>query len=135
MRGTQRLLWFKRNLCDVIEEFNPHHIVIEGYAYAKGQGAHQIGELGGVIRLAMHEIDADYTEIAPAKLKKFITGKGNAKKEIVMVELYKRFKVEVPTTDEADAAVLAIMGAVGGGGMEVDLPKLNMDVLEGIVFS
>ncbi len=133
-KSVSRLMWFKRALLNEIEEFNPHFIVLEGYAYAKGQGAHQIGELGGVLRLTLHELDIRYTEVAPAKLKKFITGKGNAKKEIVMVELYKRFAVDVPTTDEADASVLAIMGAVGGGGLDIELPQVNLSAIEGVVF-
>lgn len=130
--GVERLRWFVYKLSETIEDFQPSLIVIEGYAYAKGQGAHQIGELGGALRLIMHMNDLHYVEVAPTKLKKFVTGKGNAKKEIVMVELYKRFGVEVPTTDEADATGLALMAGVGRYGLQNNLPKVNLMALEGI---
>lgn len=130
--GVQRLSWFAHKFGEEVEDYQPNIIVIEGYAYARGQGAHQIGELGGVLRLQMHLNALRYVEVAPSKLKKFVTGKGNAKKEIVMVELYKRFGVEVPTTDEADAAGLALMAAVGKYGLSHGLPAANLTALEGI---
>jgi crossover junction endodeoxyribonuclease RuvC len=132
VRGTQRLAWFDRTMASELLTFDPQLVVIEGYAYGKGNSAHQIGELGGIIRLTLHEQDSEWVEIAPSKLKKFVTGKGNAPKDSMMIEAYKRFKVDVPTSDECDAASLAIMGAVGKGWLNVELPKVNMEAVEGV---
>ena len=126
--------WFKRGMAEELEEFEPDLIVLEGYAYSRGNQAHQIGELGGVIRWLFYDLDRVPVVIAPAKLKKFVTGKGNANKALVMMEAYKRFAIDVPTTDEVEATALAIMGAVGTHGLVVGLPKVNMEALEGVVW-
>lgn len=39
----------------------------------------------------------------PSQIKKFLTGKGNAKKEIMIKEAYKKFGFEASTNDEVDA--------------------------------
>ena len=133
-KGAARLDWFKRGMTEELEEFEPDLIVMEGYAYSRGNQAHQIGELGGVIRWLFYDLDRVPVVIAPAKLKKFVTGKGNANKALVMMEAYKRFAIDVPTTDEVEATALAIMGAVGTHGLVVGLPKVNMEALEGVVW-
>lgn len=132
IRGVQRLSWFRKNLISEVEEFAPQLVVIEGYAYAKGNSAHQIGELGGVLRLALLDLGVSYIEVAPSKLKKFVTGKGNAPKDAMMIEAFKRFKVDVPTSDECDAATLALFGAVLGEHLVVDLPKANMEAIRSV---
>jgi crossover junction endodeoxyribonuclease RuvC len=49
--------------------------------------------------------------LPPTTLKKFITGKGNAEKSMILKEVYKRFGIECETDDEADAVGLAVLGA------------------------
>lgn len=134
INGANRLDWFVRSIDNELVEFEPDLIVLEGYAFNRGNQAHQIGELGGVIRLAMFLVDRIPVIIAPAKLKKFVTGKGNANKELVMMDGYKRFGIDVPTTDEVEATALAIMGAVGTHGLVVDLPKVNLEALGGVIW-
>lgn len=56
------------------------HVFVEGYAFARPNQAHQLGELGGVVRYRLWELGIPYTDVAPACLKKFATGKGNAGK-------------------------------------------------------
>lgn len=56
--------------------------VIEGYAFgARGRAVFQIGELGGVVRLACHQAGVPFQEVAPASLKLFAAGRGNASKD------------------------------------------------------
>lgn len=60
-------------------------VVLEGYSYgSKGAAVVNIGELGGVIRLMLFELGIPYVEIPPACLKKYATGRGNAKKDDVL---------------------------------------------------
>lgn len=56
------------------------HVFLEGYAFARPNQAHQLGELGGVVRYRLWDAGVPYTDVAPAALKKFATSKGNAKK-------------------------------------------------------
>jgi Holliday junction resolvasome RuvABC endonuclease subunit len=60
-------------------------VVIEGYSFgSKGRGVISIGELGGVIRLALHEAGVPFVEIPPSCLKRYATGRGNASKDDVL---------------------------------------------------
>lgn len=47
----------------------------------------------------------------PTSLKKFVTGSGGAKKELVMLEVFKRWGFEARDNNAADAIGLAIIGA------------------------
>lgn len=60
-------------------------VIIEGYSFAsRNSHAHSIGELGGVVRLALFENSIQFVEIPPTVRAKFATGKGNAGKTEVM---------------------------------------------------
>ena len=85
-------------------------IVMEGYAFGvRGSRSHSIGEGGGVTKLAV--IHAGYGSIAhtftPTGLKKFVCSKGNAKKNEVMLGVYKHWNVEFADDNLADAYALA----------------------------
>lgn len=71
-----------RHLLDDPRAFaRPDLVVIEDYAFSRGDAhAHALGELGGVIKLALHEAGVATVLISPSALKKFATGKGNANK-------------------------------------------------------
>jgi crossover junction endodeoxyribonuclease RuvC len=94
-------------------------VVIEGYSFGARNRAHQLGELGGVVRHALWEHGVDFVNIAPTVLKKFATGRGTAKKDQVRLAVYKCWRVEYETEHEIDAFVLAeigccLLGASGG---------------------
>lgn len=65
-----------------LDRAEPVVVVVEGYAMGTGRqaGTYSVGELGGVVRLALHEAEVPYVDVAPATLKKFGAGKGNANK-------------------------------------------------------
>ena len=48
--------------------------------------------------------------VTPSQLKKFVTGKGNADKNVVMKEVYKRFHIDTDDDNTADAVVLGHIG-------------------------
>ena len=87
-------------------------VVLEGYAFAQASQAHQLGELGGVLRTMFFEMGMEVLEVGPGQLKKFASGRGNAKKEEMAVAIYKRWGREFVTNDEADAFVLVQIGRV-----------------------
>ena len=78
-------------------------VLLEGYAYGRANQAHQLGELGGVIRLGLHQKQIPWIEVPPKCVKKLATGAGNAKKEAVLAEAVRRLDYRGASTDEADA--------------------------------
>lgn len=116
LRGVERLLHIEGRLRF---ELKPLHsisrkaewlVCLEGYAYARPNQAHQIGELGGVIRRFLHEERLPWIEISPHSVKKFATGKGNVKKNQVLMYVYKQWGLELDDDNIADAFVLCKMG-------------------------
>jgi len=104
-------------------------VVIEGYAYAMANQAHQMGELGGVLRVMLVEAGVLWIEVNPSQVKKFATGKGNAKKEEIAVSIYKRWGREFQTNDEADAFVLVMIGRAYLIGM-TDVTAFQAEVIK-----
>lgn len=86
---------------------------IEGYSlgsFAKSTAMSNLIELGGIIRFYLWEQGIPFIIVPPTLLKKFVTGKGNAKKEDIKLGIYKRYAKEFKTSDEADAYGLVAMG-------------------------
>ena len=90
-------------------------------------GREAAGELGGVIRRALYLQGSTYVVVPPASLKKF-AAKGNAKKDEVRLEVYKRWGVEFETNDEVDAYVLARIAYAKFHGD--DLIKRQQEVID-----
>jgi Holliday junction resolvasome RuvABC endonuclease subunit len=111
LMGAERLSWFYHNVISAIRLYEPTLVVLESYAHEAKFGREQAGELGGVVRLALHEMGARWITYAPSQLKKFATGSGKSDKSIVARELYKRYGVDAEGNDEVDACGLALMGA------------------------
>lgn len=84
----------------------PHLVAVEGYSYGSSFNAHQMGEAGGIVRLALYQIGVKYIEVAPQQVKKFATGKNTAKKDEMRLGVYKRWGVELETEHDIDAFVL-----------------------------
>jgi crossover junction endodeoxyribonuclease RuvC len=87
-----------------------HSVCIEGPAYAS-QGAYilQMGALHYMIRLMLKRAKIDFKVIAPGTLKKFVTGDGRAKKNLMLLNVYKRWGIEFDNDNLADAYSLARM--------------------------
>lgn len=105
----------------VLSHVNAHDVVIvEGYSYASKNQAHQLGELGGVVRLCLHEHGVQRVDVAPPTLKRFATGKGNAGKPDMLVAAI-RSGYEGPSDDNCvDAWWLRQLGlfAIGEGDLD-----------------
>jgi len=87
-----------------------HSVCIEGPAYAS-QGAYilQMGALHFMIRIMLKRNGIDYKIIAPGTLKKFVTGDGRAKKDLMLLKVYKKWGIEFDNDNLADAYSLARM--------------------------
>ena len=106
-RGVARLRWIR----DAVLEHcaGADLVVVEGYAYARMNQAYQLGELGGVIRVALVEAGFPWVEVAPSSRALFAAGKGNAAKELVLAEAIRKLDYQGSSTDEADALWLRQM--------------------------
>jgi len=86
---------------------------IEGYSFGsfgKSSSMSNLIELGGIIKYDLTNRERFYIDVPPTVLKKFVTGKGNAKKEDIKLALYKKYHKEFKNSDEADAYALTMFG-------------------------
>ena len=105
-------------------------VVIEGLSYAsKFVSAVQV-EIAIIIRYVLFFHGVKWVDVPPTSLKKFVTGKGNAKKELIMMEVYKRWQFESKTNNIADAYSLAMFGGALAGLL--DMPKANMAAVKAV---
>ena len=81
---------------------------IEGISFmSRGRGADKLTGLHWAIRLALYNQGFKYYEIPPSAVKKFATGKGNAKKEQMLLTAYKNFGIEFQDNNICDGFFIA----------------------------
>lgn len=128
-KGHERLRW----LCSGIHAAarGADLAVVEGPAFGRPQGQHQ---LGGLWWMATHVIwlaGIKTVVVPPSTLKKYATGNGGANKDTVLAAVVRRYlDVEVTGNDEADALVLAAMGADYHGWPLAAVPQTHRAVLD-----
>lgn len=75
----------------------PQLVCLEDYSGGAGPNASilaQTGEVTGAAKLWMHQGGVRWFEIAATSLKKYVTGSGKGKKEVVWLGAYKRWGVD-----------------------------------------
>jgi len=103
-----RLVYITDRIIDFCVEFSKPIIYMEGIAFAKKSTyAHQLGALHFYIRIRLKQIRQTFTVVPPTELKKFVTGKGNCKKDLMLMKTYKRWGVEFDDDNICDAYCLA----------------------------
>jgi len=108
---------FERSLIKYEEEISFIHkilnlgsVYIEGPSYqSTGQAVLQMGALHFFTRVYLYRKNINYQVIAPGTLKKFVTGKGNSKKDVMLLKTYKKWGVEFTDNNLCDAYGLARM--------------------------
>jgi Holliday junction resolvasome RuvABC endonuclease subunit len=90
------------------DPINLDHVAIEGYSFASQFRGPELGELGGVIKLAIHQARIPMTIVPPSTWKKTLCGKGNVDKRQASVEISKRYAVEFAKEDTLDAWAVAM---------------------------
>jgi Holliday junction resolvasome RuvABC endonuclease subunit len=141
--GVTRLLaindWLYHELRKHELDENIEHVCMEGYANGAKFGREQAGELGAYVKLTLFEAlsvnasveDARYpTIVKPLALKKFITGHGVAKKNEILLGVFRRWGIEFRDDNAADSYGLArIAEAIHTGKTEFQYER---DVLENL---
>lgn len=117
-RGPERLIEIREFIHNYIYIECPDLVVLEGYSYGSPFAAHPIGELGGVLRVKLMELG--YSEankkliiVPPTKVKKFVTSRGNAKKNEMMMRVMKKWGYEAKDDNYCDAYSLMKLGELG----------------------
>lgn len=131
-----RLRRFASNLQDVC--YDADLVVIEAPSLGQKRQAGQHDRMGlwwlTIDRLT-YGLDGrvEVAEVTPASLKKFATGKGNASKDEVLLSVARRFPgVDVRSNDEADALVLAAMGARHLGHPIDSMPQAHLAAMDAV---
>lgn len=128
LRGCERLIDLRnrcRKACELADL-----AVVEGYSFgSRNSHAHALGELGGVVRVALHVASVRFVEVSPSSLKKYATGKGNANKGEMLAAAIRRLDYQGASDNEADALWLRAMGLDALGCPVVDLPAVNRTAL------
>jgi len=85
-------------------------IFIEEISFgSKGQASEQLAALNYHIRIFLYNNKLHFKTISPMGLKKWATGKGNCKKDLMLLKCYKRFGIEFEDDNLCDAYLLARM--------------------------
>ena len=116
--GVQRLSdiggWVVDKLETVKDEYI-QDIAMEGTVLAS-HSALKLGELAALVKLTLWDYFMDYDhqdhlrvplQIPPMTLKKYAAGKGNAKKQEMLMQIYKRWGIEFNDDNAADSYALA----------------------------
>lgn len=102
----------KETLSKIKECCQVQDVAMEGYAYGSIM-ANKLGELGGVVKLTLHETDGlgngtSPMIVPPTSLKKYVTGRGTGvQKNQMLLQVYKKWDVEFPDDNAADSYGLA----------------------------
>ena len=108
-RGIERVQLIGQELSEILALRLPNMVVVEGYGFANKHTLVTLVEIGTVIRLRLTELGFAWGNCAPNQLKKFAAMKGNAKKQEVMLQVFKMWGFE-GTDNEVDAFGLAALG-------------------------
>jgi Holliday junction resolvasome RuvABC endonuclease subunit len=130
--GDQRLMV----IADAVEEVTT--IPMIGHAVdlailedlpTHAHGAGITGMVQGVVRHQLQRDDVPYITVPAATLKKYATGKGNATKPDMRMELYKRTGLDLKDDNQVDAWWLRALGYELLGKPIITMPKTNTDAL------
>ena len=130
LRGCERLIFVRDYVADLTHKHLLPFVVIEGFSFgSNNRSAREIGGLGWVVRVMLHETQVPWIEVPPATLKKYATGKGNVGKVEMVVSARERLGYEGHDDNEADALWLRAIGLELLGRPLVELPKTHRDAL------
>lgn len=110
----KRIVTIRESIAKEIDS-DPNSIIqlvaIEGLAFmARNTTALvQLSGLNYMIREKLYSLKIPFVIVAPTSLKKFITGKGNIAKEMMLLETYKKYKVYFTDNNLCDAYGLAMI--------------------------
>jgi crossover junction endodeoxyribonuclease RuvC len=128
-RDPHRFIEIARTVLSYITEDDV--ICIEGFSYSSRGAAVSVQYgIGWILRYELLQAGFSYYEVPPSSVKKFATGKGNAKKDEMVLPIYKRWGFEHSSDNVRDAFVLAQMARALRE--QVELTKFQQEALNKI---
>jgi crossover junction endodeoxyribonuclease RuvC len=102
---------------------------IEDYAYGISMDqtncVFQLGELGGVVRYLLFQAGVPYAPINISVGKKFATGNGSAKKDMVAAKMSEMWKLPLFAKNQYDSSDALALGSLAAYKMLNGLPGLQ----------
>ncbi len=89
------------------------------------QGRYDLVGLVYIVRLWLFNTRRKTLVVPPSTLKKFVTGKGNGQKNLMLREVSHRWGVEAADDNQADAVALAEFGRAYLYADDMDLPEFQ----------
>lgn len=130
-KGDRRLAVITRAVGAIACMDLPHLAVIEDLPYGvRNAAAGPLGMVHGCVRLELMREHVPYVLVPPASLKTFATGRGNATKADMRMELYKRTGVDEGDDNLVDAWWLRAMAMSAYDQPLVELPQSHLRALE-----
>lgn len=130
-KDPQRMMDIASQLVNSINDDSV--VVVEGFSYqSKGRGISFQYGLGWIIRAYFIENNIDYIEAPPAVVKKFATGKGQIKKDNMVLPIYKKWGFENESDNIRDAFVMAKIAQALNDVNTTSLVKYQKDALASI---
>jgi crossover junction endodeoxyribonuclease RuvC len=95
----------------ILDKYQPAVVVMESIAMM-ARNTTALAQLCGLNYMLRDICYKNYLTymVAPTGLKKFITSKGNCQKELILLEIYKRYNVSFDNNNLADGFALAKIG-------------------------
>jgi Holliday junction resolvasome RuvABC endonuclease subunit len=85
-------------------------VVLEDFAFARANQAHQLGGLGYLVRFWCWQSAQPYILVGPGQNKKFTGGKGSINKAVMMKYVLSKYGIDTNDDNAADAIGLAFIG-------------------------
>lgn len=109
LRGPERLQYLRDALWNYL---SPHRgkitkCAMEAQSLGSLGDLDQLGQINGVVQVLLSDLGTTPLLIAPALLKKFVTGQGQATKQAMMVATHRNWAVKIVQDDLCDAHGLA----------------------------
>jgi Holliday junction resolvasome RuvABC endonuclease subunit len=134
-RGVVRLHWLRNEVDGLLHDDYDMLLIEELPPGTRGNSMHGVAELHGVIKMHLADHGHDQaTYIAPASVKKYATGKGNADKMAMLSAAVQRLGYTGSSGDEVDALWLLAMGLDHLGTPLCTMPAVNRAALDKVVW-
>lgn len=131
--GIMRLAWLRDAILDrVVDDLDRGEdlVALEDLPHGvRNAAAGPLGMLHGVIRLALVEMEYPTLLVTPSTLKTYATGKGNATKADMRVELIRRADFDLRDDNECDAWWLRALALGLAGEPILELPNTHTRAL------
>lgn len=132
-RTSARLVHWFSFFRKVIKEVNPNYIGIEDYAYSASMGSHQLGEIGGVLRIASWLSEKNVRLHDPSTVKMFAAHDGSANKYDMKRAVYTRWPESVLFKDYVHGKYLVIEEDLCDAFAVAQLVWLEVQLRNGLV--